>query len=171
MLTLTQSRSPVRLSAKSNLQVRAHLCPSPCCAVAVLTRGAKGRPSEFRPDTVILLCDAAAWRAPMAALQQNQRFMQLFWDLAALKPELQVSAAQSLLHVLEAAQARTLTHPSTTDALQEGGPHPLTGAVHRPRDFSDELDYAVTRLVRGLASSRDGARKGFSLALTEVWPP
>jgi hypothetical protein len=31
-----------------------------------------------------------------------------------------------------------------------------------------ELEYTIRRLVRGLASSRQGARQGFSLALTEV---
>lgn len=32
----------------------------------------------------------------------------------------------------------------------------------------DELEYSVTRLVKGLASSRKGARQGFATVLTEV---
>ena len=32
----------------------------------------------------------------------------------------------------------------------------------------DELEYSVTRLVKGLASSRKGARQGFATMLTEV---
>lgn len=33
---------------------------------------------------------------------------------------------------------------------------------------SEELKYCVTRLVKGLASSRKGARQGFATVLTEV---
>lgn len=32
----------------------------------------------------------------------------------------------------------------------------------------DELEYSVTRLVKGLASSRKGARQGFATVLTEA---
>ena len=32
----------------------------------------------------------------------------------------------------------------------------------------DELEYSVKRLVKGLASSRKGARQGFATVLTEV---
>ena len=32
----------------------------------------------------------------------------------------------------------------------------------------DELKYSVTRLVKGLASSRKGARQGFAMVLTEI---
>ncbi len=31
-----------------------------------------------------------------------------------------------------------------------------------------ELDYALMRFIRGLASNRKGARQGFFMALTEV---
>lgn len=34
--------------------------------------------------------------------------------------------------------------------------------------LSDELTYCLRRLVRGLASSRQGARQGFALVLTEL---
>jgi hypothetical protein len=33
---------------------------------------------------------------------------------------------------------------------------------------SEDLNYALKRLVRGLSSYRDGARQGFALGLTEV---
>ena len=35
-------------------------------------------------------------------------------------------------------------------------------------DNGAELSYALTRLVKGLASGRESARLGFSIALTEV---
>jgi DNA polymerase phi len=38
-------------------------------------------------------------------------------------------------------------------------------------DNGAELTYALTRLVKGLASGRESARLGFSIALTEVWSP
>ena len=34
-----------------------------------------------------------------------------------------------------------------------------------------ELTYALNRLIKGLGSGRESARLGFSIALTEVYPP
>ena len=33
---------------------------------------------------------------------------------------------------------------------------------------TEELDYSIKRLVKGLASSRESARQGFSVALCQV---
>eukprot|EP00698_Gefionella_okellyi_P019633 TRINITY_DN6047_c0_g1_i1.p1 TRINITY_DN6047_c0_g1~~TRINITY_DN6047_c0_g1_i1.p1 ORF type:complete len:1253 (-),score=340.59 TRINITY_DN6047_c0_g1_i1:55-3789(-) len=68
-------------------------------------------------------------------------FMSQFWDLAASDESLRLTAASRLLAILST---------KTGD------------------DQKQTLDYSLKRLVRGLASSRDGARQGFALALTEL---
>ena len=65
--------------------------------------------------------------------------MALFTQLASLNPKQRKDAAAQLIHRLK-------SEPELTS----------------------NVDYALKRLVKGLGSSRDGARLGFSLALTEV---
>ena len=68
-----------------------------------------------------------------------------FWDLAAVDEGKRLTAAATLVTLLTEEQAK------------EGDATPC-----------GDLTYAVRRLVRGLASSRDGARQGFGAALIEV---
>ena len=75
--------------------------------------------------------------------------LSFFWDLAAVDIEKRVKAAASLMGVLQQAQ-------QTHDATAADG------------SACADLVYAVRRLVRGLASPRDGARQGFGAALIEV---
>ncbi|CAK4152252.1 unnamed protein product [Aphanomyces euteiches] len=65
-------------------------------------------------------------------------FLKVFWDLAELNVETRVAAVDSIIAHLTQA------------------------------NDSDELSYTLKRLVRGLASSRDAARQGFSTALTAL---
>lgn len=74
----------------------------------------------------------------------SQSFLQLFWDLASLAEHEQTQAAHALCETLARCEAK--------------------GAG------SHELQYALVRLCRGLASSRDNARPGFALALTQARP-
>ena len=69
--------------------------------------------------------------------------MQLFWQLAELDEQTRVSAASTLIVHLVSAQKE-----------QPG--------------LNGELEYCLTRLVKGLASSRLAARQGFAMALIEV---
>lgn len=73
-------------------------------------------------------------------LIQNQQYSQLFWDLA--EPELakRKKAAVGIV--------RTLNRKNI--------------------DQATEIEYALTRLVRGTTSNRLCSRQGFSLALTEL---
>lgn len=72
----------------------------------------------------------------------SQPILETFWALADINPTRRVQAAKELVASLKAAQALT------PDA--------------------QEMAYCLKRLVRGLASSREGARQGFAMALTEV---
>jgi DNA polymerase phi len=103
--------------------------------------------------------------------------MQSFWDLAA-DPAVRMAAAVSLVTELQANQ-RAVEKAANgggddDDSDESGGDeqkvaHPFKGGGGDVVDgWSPNLAYAVKRLFRGLASSRAGARQGFSLALTEV---
>ncbi|EOD16648.1 hypothetical protein EMIHUDRAFT_244839 [Emiliania huxleyi CCMP1516] len=74
-----------------------------------------------------------------------------FWELASLDVDRRVKAASSLIAALNTAQ-------SEFAATSAAGGQPLC----------PDLEYAVRRLVRGLASPRDGARQGFGAALIEL---
>ncbi|KAJ1918613.1 DNA-directed DNA polymerase [Mycoemilia scoparia] len=90
--------------------------------------------------------------------------LDLYWDLADLNEEKRIKAASSLLAALSKFQAthseqlaqqnKSFDIVDTEDKLQEA--------------FASDVSYAVTRLIRGLASSRKGARQGFSIVLTEL---
>ncbi|KAF0698815.1 Aste57867_10604 [Aphanomyces stellatus] len=84
--------------------------------------------------------DAAAAADPSAAGSSDSRnaFLKVFWDLAELNPATRVAAVDAIVAHLTQA------------------------------NDADELSYTLKRLVRGLASSRDAARQGFSTALTAL---
>lgn len=92
--------------------------------------------------------------------------MQLYWDLASIDPTVRQNASQTLIRVLADFQK---DHESSLESRSDDDDHHLA-------DTEEELDalcaadvsYAIRRLIRGLPSSRQGARQGFSLALTEV---
>ena len=72
--------------------------------------------------------------------------LSFFWDLASVEADKRVTAAVSLISVLQQAQSEAAT----------------AGVA------CTDLAYAIRRLVRGLASPRDGARQGFGAALVEL---
>jgi DNA polymerase phi len=78
--------------------------------------------------------------------------MQLYWDLASLEPMERWTAAQKLVEALKT-HIPEVKEGATVESL-----------------LTDESAYALKRLVRGLPSSRDAARQGFSLALSQVKP-
>ncbi|KAL6041087.1 DNA-directed DNA polymerase [Balamuthia mandrillaris] len=76
--------------------------------------------------------------------------LERFWELANLDPAKRHSGAKELIGSLVELQQRSeKTAAAGTECCQE-------------------LTYSVKRLVRGLASSREGARQGYALALTEL---
>ena len=88
-------------------------------------------------------------RSPSAtSISPGGPILAFFWDLASIDEEKRLAASESLLEALQEAQQ---THEEKT-----------------PGEACVELVYTVRRLVRGLASPRDGARQGFGAALIEV---
>ncbi|KAG0178693.1 DNA-directed DNA polymerase [Apophysomyces sp. BC1034] len=87
--------------------------------------------------------------------------LQLYWDLASFDPSVRQTAAQSLIRSLSEFQS---THEQTLENAEE------IADTEEKLDAlcASDVSYAVRRLLRGLPSSRQGARQGFSLALTEL---
>lgn len=81
------------------------------------------------------------------ALPYAPEFMQTFWDLASVDGGKRRQAAQMLVDEF-------------SEQAEPGA------SVEEVQD--KQLTYTLRRLVRGLCSSRDGARHGFCLALTEL---
>ncbi|TPX37827.1 hypothetical protein SeMB42_g06860 [Synchytrium endobioticum] len=87
--------------------------------------------------------------------------LSLYWDLASKDVDIRTRAAATLIRQLVAVQsewsaARTIHMPTNDD------PHGIETLC------APDVSYALKRLLRGLASSRAGARQGFSVALTEL---
>ncbi|KAJ3071598.1 DNA-directed DNA polymerase [Podochytrium sp. JEL0797] len=87
----------------------------------------------------------------------NSGTLQLYWDLASLDATVRLQASSKL--------------SSTLREIQEASPNPSTDDITKDSletVYSSEISYALKRLIRGLSSSRDGARQGFTLALAEL---
>ncbi|NXM77311.1 MBB1A protein, partial [Serilophus lunatus] len=80
----------------------------------------------------------AAVADPRGVLRQGRAFLDFFWDIAKPEQEVRLAATENLL-----------------GHLREG-------------KKDDELKYSLKRLVEGLGATRDAARPGFSLALSQV---
>ena len=87
-------------------------------------------------------------------------FLQYFWDLASVDEARRKRAARTIVTELQkpvkAANAGNADDDSESDS--DAGE---AASAHR-------LAYTLKRLIRGMCSSRDGARQGFCLALTEL---
>lgn len=86
---------------------------------------------------------------PAKPSAERNEFLKLFWNLAESDAE---ARAQAVAHIIAHLQQKQ----NKADAT-----------------FDEDLQYTLKRLVRGLASSRDAARQGFSAALAgllEVFP-
>ena len=83
----------------------------------------------------------------------TESFMDLFWHLANSHPDVRVQATATLIETLLGIEKK-----GSGSAQTKNGFH----------NISDELDYTLGRLVKGLLSSRDAARPGFATALSEV---
>jgi DNA polymerase phi len=85
----------------------------------------------------------------------------LYWDLASLDPQTRTTAARTLISTLASFQASFEENGAKTD-VTETEEDTLDVAC------APDVSYALKRLIRGLPSSREAARQGYSLALTEV---
>ncbi|KAJ3363785.1 hypothetical protein GGF31_000674 [Allomyces arbusculus] len=103
--------------------------------------------------------------APLGRNLPPKEFLQHFWDLASLDNNERISAAERLLTTV--ATLHRDFQPSDTPAEPTGStPSALLDAATRA--LHPHVAYTFTRLVKGLPSSRAGARQGFTLALSYV---
>ncbi|KAJ2685950.1 DNA-directed DNA polymerase [Coemansia spiralis] len=83
--------------------------------------------------------------------------LDFYWDLASLDESKRLDAAAGLISVLCKFQAE---RPASQEQAQT--------EEDLDRICASDVTYAVKRLVKGLASPRDGARQGYSIALSEL---
>ena len=97
----------------------------------------------------------------VAKMEQN--FLQTFWKLSSIEEEERIKAAEDLLVLLK-------QHQVSSKLALVAGLYLVPQAAAKSTDggVCSELEYAVQRLVKGLASNRKGARHGFYTALTQV---
>ncbi|KAL9986840.1 hypothetical protein ACROYT_G001046 [Oculina patagonica] len=88
----------------------------------------------------------------------SENILSHFWELASIDETTRLKAASQLLDALNQAQTQHDEKEKVEEDSMEDEENP----------YCDELEYSVTRLVKGLASSRKGARQGFATVLTEV---
>ncbi|KAI8879206.1 hypothetical protein K501DRAFT_227075 [Backusella circina FSU 941] len=88
--------------------------------------------------------------------------LQLYWDLASYDASVRQSAALSLIRTLADFQKTHEASLNDNDDTIADTEEKLDALC------ASDVSYAVRRLLRGLPSSRQGARQGFSLALTEL---
>ena len=81
----------------------------------------------------------------------------LYWELASIDPAVRIKSAEALMKTLLQFQAG---HSSN---LQE-----ISSVAELDVACAPDVAYGLKRLLRGLPSSREGARQGFSMALSEV---
>ena len=94
---------------------------------------------------------------------ESNTLLQYFWDLASLDAQIRQKATLSMATYLQGCQSAFTPSSNATPASKEGDSAAALGEHCAP-----EVQYAIQRLVRGLTSSRRGARQGFALALTEI---
>ncbi|KAI8080065.1 DNA polymerase phi-domain-containing protein [Halteromyces radiatus] len=89
--------------------------------------------------------------------------LNLYWDLASLDVKTRQQATVTLIRTLADFQQQ---HEKSLDSMDDNG----IADTEEKLDIlcASDVSYAVRRLLRGLPSSRQGARQGFSLALTEL---
>ncbi|KAI8825821.1 DNA polymerase phi-domain-containing protein [Fimicolochytrium jonesii] len=86
--------------------------------------------------------------------------MALYWELASVDPAVRQTAAESLVRSLNTfQQEHDSTHTTRPAELTESNLEEFC---------AQDVVYGLKRLLRGLPSSRDGARQGFAVALTEL---
>ncbi|KNE63410.1 hypothetical protein AMAG_08542 [Allomyces macrogynus ATCC 38327] len=103
--------------------------------------------------------------APLGRNLPPKEFLQHFWDLASLDETERILAAEKLLTAV--ATLHRDFQPSAAPAEPtDATPSALLDAA--TRTLHPHVAYTFTRLVKGLPSSRAGARQGFTLALSYV---
>ncbi|KAJ3092493.1 DNA-directed DNA polymerase [Quaeritorhiza haematococci] len=88
-----------------------------------------------------------------------------YWDLASLDAAVRMHAAENLLEALNKFQS---DHQQASGLKEDR----FREAAKTEKEIEElcaaDVSYGLKRLIRGLPSSRDGARQGFALVLTEL---
>ena len=94
----------------------------------------------------------------------STQILDCFWKLASVETGTRERATLTLLDALRDSEGkfRTLLPKNEGKTGYDSSEESLR------LKFSSDLIYSLKRLIRGLSSSRDGARQGFATALTEV---
>ena len=88
--------------------------------------------------------------------------LSLYWDLAVTDPQLRNNACSKLIQSLTEFQQKFLAETQHTESE-------LSSWESVKANCAPDICYALKRLIRGLSSSRDCAREGFTVALTELF--
>ncbi|KAJ1965323.1 DNA-directed DNA polymerase [Dipsacomyces acuminosporus] len=83
--------------------------------------------------------------------------LDFYWGLASLDEEKRIDAATKLITALCEFQAKVQNNGAVAGTEED-----------LDRICASDVSYAVRRLIKGLASPRDGARQGYSMALAEL---
>lgn len=125
------------------------------------------------------------------ATEKPTTVLELFWDLASLDSQQRIAAAEKLVTALEGFQSsyhgqgedeqedqdgEDSDSDSHSSAHDEQTTTTDLAVARNARIAERKLDslcapdvaYSLKRLLRGLPSSREGARQGFAVALTEL---
>ncbi|KAJ3154275.1 hypothetical protein HDU89_008342 [Geranomyces variabilis] len=108
------------------------------------------------------MAPTTATKAPVAGAATpagGSNVMGLYWELASVDPAVRLQAAESLITALYNFQEE---HHAATASEERASDNALDVAC------AQDVSYGIKRLLRGLPSSRDGARQGFAVALTEL---
>ncbi|CAE6452304.1 unnamed protein product [Rhizoctonia solani] len=101
----------------------------------------------------------------------------LFWPLSSASTEERLDASVKLINGLEQFQdSKTVASAGSEDDSEEENSEEEdededgADSSRKPKDDlnSEDVKYALRRLIRGLASPRESSRLGFSVALTEL---
>eukprot|EP00842_Homolaphlyctis_polyrhiza_P000327 jgi/Hompol1/1295/HPOL_005551-RA len=92
--------------------------------------------------------------------------LELYGKLAEMRPSERLDAAEALLTALQSFQSIHI-HAANQDSAVDSSAAPIDSAASLESQCAPDVVYGLRRLLRGLPSSREGARQGFSVALTE----
>jgi DNA polymerase phi len=99
--------------------------------------------------------------ASPSATQNSSSSLALYWELASLDSKTRINSAAKLIHLLKNFQSEFEKDDKKKDLV-------IQSTEDLDNHCAPDMTYALKRLIRGLPSSRQGARQGFSVTLTEV---
>ncbi|KAL3690685.1 hypothetical protein R1sor_004336 [Riccia sorocarpa] len=149
-------------------------------SAATVGKNVKGNkrkgPTKVRGDETPAMPSAASPSAPNglnASMDEGvvpePVGMQIYWNLSSVQANVREAASLALVKELIAAQkdyeARGLGKDDRAAEALPQGEGKVEEGLH---DCSPSVQYALRRLVRGVASSRECSRQGFALALAAV---